>query len=232
MTMGSINLADHSFIKGMNLTADELSAIADISESISVDPETAVFRENDKSDAMYLSTSSPVKITAIITQKLEKLLYTVASDSVFGEMALLDDAPRSASARPIEPTEIIKIDRIKFLAILDTNSELGLKLMRGLYKVVTERLRSMDGAYARNIRWGLEVSGATKLDFSELISGDTPVEFALTGGERLKGRIVKVIETPHDLELTVCTNDKIYIVPYNSVSFVTFATDEKFLEEE
>ncbi len=230
--MGSFNLADHSFIKGMDLTPKELSVISDISEPISVDPDSAIFHESDKSDAMYLSTSSPVKITALITQKLEKLLYTVAPDSVFGEMALLDDAPRSASARPIDPTEIIKMDRDKFLAILNKDSNLGLKLMRGLYVVVTERLRSMDAAYAQNIRWGLEVSGATKLDFSELISGDTPVEFAFSGGERLKGRIVKVVETPHDLELTVCTNDKIYIIPYSSVNFVTFATDEKFLEEE
>lgn len=225
-------LAKHGFIGAMNLTDQEIAAVADISESVNVEAEAAVFRENDGADAVYLSTSSPVKITTLVTQKLEKLLYTVAPNSVFGEMALLDDAPRSASAYPLESCEIIRITRDKFLEILDTNAELGLKLMRGLYGVVTERLRSMDSAYAQNIRWGLEVSGATKLDFSELLSGDTLVEFALSGGEHLRGRIVKVVETSHDLELTVSASDKIYIVPYSSISFITFGKDEKFLEDE
>lgn len=225
-------LAKHGFIEAMDLTEQEIAVLADISEFVSVEAEAPIFRENDGADAIYLSTSSPIKITTLVTQKLEKLLYTVAPGSVFGEMALLDDAPRSASSYPLESCEIIRMPRNKFLKILDTNTELGLKLMRGLYGVVTERLRAMDTAYAQNIRWGLEVSGATKLDFSELLSGDTLVEFALSGGERLRGRIVKVVETSHGLELTVSASNKIYIIPYSSISFITFGKDEKFLKDE
>jgi CRP-like cAMP-binding protein len=149
---------------------------------------------------------------------------------VFGEMGLLDAGMRSASAETIDAGEIIRIPRDKFLEVLNGNAALGLKLMLGLYDVVVERLRLMDAAYAENIRWGVEVSGATKLDFSELISGDVTVEIAMTGGERLTGRIVKVSETAHDVELTVASKDKIHLVPYGSVSFITFGRAKDLLE--
>ncbi len=230
--METAALANHSFIKGMGLTDADIAVIADISESTAIEADTVIFSENDTADAVYLTTTGPVKITTLITQKLEKVLYTVPPDSVFGEMGVLDEGLRSASAEPTETSEIIKIPRDKLLGILDVNAELGLKLVRGLYGVVIDRLRTMNAAYSENIRWGLEISGATKLDFSELISGDVLVELSLVAGGSLKGRIVKVVETPHDLELTICTHEKLYIVPYSSISFITFATGEKFLEDE
>lgn len=230
--METAALVNHSFIKGMGLTEKDIVAIADISESAAIEADTVIFSENDTADAVYLTTSGPVKITTFITQKLEKVLYTVPPDSVFGEMGVLDEGLRSATAKPTETSEIIKIPRGKLLEILESNAELGLKLVRGLYGVVIDRLRTMNAAYSENIRWGLEISGATKLDFSELISGDVPVEVALNGGGRLKGRIVKVVETPHDLEVTICTHEKLYIIPYGSIVFIAFATGEKFLEDE
>ena len=134
------------------------------------------------------------------------------------------------SAKAIESGEIVKINREKFLELVDGDPELGRKLVRGLYGVVVNRLRLMDAAYAQNIRWGLEVSGATKLDFSELITGDVPVEISLTGGGQLTGRIVKVVETAHDLEFTISAEDKLHIVPYRSVSVITLGSNDRLLE--
>jgi CRP-like cAMP-binding protein len=223
-------LAGHSFIKGMHLSDDELAAVAEISDVAPFEADVEVFKEGATADALYLTTTGRVKITNLITQKLHKVLYTVPADNVFGEMGLLDEGMRSASAETLDAGEIIRVPRAKFLEVLNGNAQLGLKLMLGLYDVVVERLRLMDAAYAQNIRWGVEISGATKLDFNELISGDVTVEISMTGGERLKGRIVKVSDTAHDVELTVASEDRIHLVPYSSVSFITFGESKDLLE--
>jgi CRP-like cAMP-binding protein len=228
--MESEALAKHSFIKGMGLTEEEIAAVAAIGESRATEADTVIFREGETADALYLTTTGRVRIANLITQKLEKVLYTVPADNVFGEMGLLDQGMRSATAEALDTAEIIAIPRDRFLEVLKGNAQLGLKLMLGLYDVVVDRLRLMDMAYAQNIRWGVEVSGATRLDFSELISGDVPVEFTMNGGERLKGRIVKVNETAHDIEFTVASQDSILIIPYGSVSFVTFGKTDDLVE--
>jgi CRP/FNR family cyclic AMP-dependent transcriptional regulator len=68
------------------------------------------------------------------------LLAILGKDDFFGEFALLDEAPRSASAEAIEPTETLTLHREDFMRFLRNNPDFALHVLRTL----TQRVRNLN----------------------------------------------------------------------------------------
>ncbi|MFT3733250.1 MAG: cyclic nucleotide-binding domain-containing protein [Hyphomicrobium sp.] len=98
-------------------------------------PGEKVFLEEDTGNAMYMVRSGRVDL---ITYGI--ILENVRSGGVFGEMALIDDGPRSAAAIAAEPTEVVVIDKPTFIAVVGADPQFALKVM-GL---LATRLRRMN----------------------------------------------------------------------------------------
>jgi CRP/FNR family transcriptional regulator, cyclic AMP receptor protein len=94
-----------------------------------------VFLEEDRGDAMYMVRSGRIDI---ITYGI--VLENIRPGGIFGEMALIDDGPRSAAAMAAEPTEVVTIDKPTFLAVVRDDPKFSLKVM-GLLAI---RLRRMN----------------------------------------------------------------------------------------
>lgn len=101
-----------------------------------------VFHENDKANEMYIVLSGKIKISKLIKSgkfSYEKILATISSGELFGEMALLmPNSKRTASAYIIEDSDIIVIDRPTFYAMIRYNAEFSMKLMERM-SVYVER---------------------------------------------------------------------------------------------
>ena len=95
-----------------------------------------IFRENDIGDQAFLIKSGTVEITKVIEGK-EVVIGTLDKDSLFGEMALIDDMPRMASAKAIGNVEVIIVSR----EIIDKKIEDSDLFIKGLIRVLTERVR-------------------------------------------------------------------------------------------
>jgi CRP-like cAMP-binding protein len=93
-----------------------------------------IFVQDDDGDCMYVVRSGRVGITAG-----GAVLENVGPNGTFGEMALLDDTARSATAVAREPTEVAVIDENAFLYLVEKNPPFALDLMRRLAR----RLRRM-----------------------------------------------------------------------------------------
>ena len=91
-----------------------------------------VFREGDDGFVMYVVLEGAVKLS-VTGRSVEK----VVKGGVFGEMALIDDAPRAAAALASEPTEVVVIDKPTFLALIAEEPEFALQIM----KLMAERVR-------------------------------------------------------------------------------------------
>ena len=100
---------------------------------------TVLFEENDPGSRMYVVSSGRVKITRRLGDT-EIVLATVSDGEFFGEMALLEQLPRSATATTIEKSELIEIDEETFHTMLRDNAEIGTRMMRKL----CARLRDTD----------------------------------------------------------------------------------------
>ncbi len=67
----------------------------------------------------------------------DKTVATLGEEEIFGEMALLDHAPRTATVTTLEETELVEIDEAQFLALVRENPDFAIQMMR----LLTERLR-------------------------------------------------------------------------------------------
>ncbi len=97
---------------------------------------TVLFHEGDKGEEMYIIQSGRVKISKRI-RGVEKTLATLEKGEFFGEMAILNDKPRSASAETIEGCDMLVIDRKTFDALIRGNVEIAVRFIKRL----ADRLR-------------------------------------------------------------------------------------------
>ena len=91
-----------------------------------------IFHEGDPGDALHVITSGAVKIVLQSTDGDEAIIATVREGDFFGELALLDGEPRSATAVAIEATETATLPRDVFRGLLDAHPDLRDALLTGL----------------------------------------------------------------------------------------------------
>ena len=101
-----------------------------------------IFLEYEKGDKFYLVQSGSVKITKVI-KDVEKLLDIVYAGEFFGEMAILEDTTRSASAIANEPTVLLELRKENFQNILANNTIMALKLSKTFAKRIFDAKRRL-----------------------------------------------------------------------------------------
>jgi CRP/FNR family cyclic AMP-dependent transcriptional regulator len=100
-----------------------------------------IFEEGSTGSEMYLIHSGRVLLSVRQNETQEVPLVVLNPGDFFGEMALVDDSPRSATASAVEDnTELIVMDRARFLFMVRQQPEFALSLMHTLCR----RLRDMD----------------------------------------------------------------------------------------
>ena len=80
-----------------------------------------IFHLGDPAGLLYIITNGKIKISHASSDGQEAVLAILGKGDFFGELALLDDSPRSATAEAIEPTETLTLHRDDFLSFLDNN---------------------------------------------------------------------------------------------------------------
>ena len=95
----------------------------------------AVYREGDLGDNMFVVLSGAVDLVI-----RGKTVETVEAGGAFGEMALVEDKPRIATALVKADAKLVVIDRKRFMFLVQQNPYFALQLMN----IMAERLRRMD----------------------------------------------------------------------------------------
>lgn len=96
-----------------------------------------IFAEGDPSDVAYIITAGAVEIFKAAAAH-DVLLAVLREGDIFGEMGLIDEAPRSASARAAESVVATAVGRDEFIELALSRTEQGTALLRALF----ERLRT------------------------------------------------------------------------------------------
>jgi len=114
------------------LSGEELYPVAEIAEPVMVAAGAAVVREGDPGDALFVVASGRFSIV-----KGKAALRAIARGGTFGELALLDGAPRAASVVAESDGHLLRIPRAEFEALLDESPELS----RGVIRTLLGHLR-------------------------------------------------------------------------------------------
>ncbi len=100
-----------------------------------------IFYEGEPGLGMYIIESGSIKIFKDYDSKHKEELATLKVGDFCGEMALLDESPRSATAVAAEPTTLIGIFRPDMFSLIEKKSHLGNKILIRLAQMIAERLR-------------------------------------------------------------------------------------------
>ncbi|MEP6807181.1 MAG: Crp/Fnr family transcriptional regulator [Chloroflexota bacterium] len=91
-----------------------------------------IFHQGDLGDSLHVVTTGAVKIVLPSPEGEEAIIATLRPGDFFGELALLDGAPHSATATAVEPVETLSLARTPFHRLLDEDSGLRSALLSGL----------------------------------------------------------------------------------------------------
>ncbi|MCK4395133.1 cyclic nucleotide-binding domain-containing protein [candidate division WOR-3 bacterium] len=126
------------------LDDNELEHILNIASAKIYKEEGVIFNEGEKGDAFYVVLKGSVRISTVVPGVGEEALAVLKKGNYFGEMALIDNAPRSAAAVANEDTVLLKITDANFRNLLVNDRKLAYKLLWGLVKTFSKRLRETD----------------------------------------------------------------------------------------
>ena len=132
------------------LNNDELEAVRGIVTTYEVSKKNIVVQEGEPGDAMYIILDGSVKISYYTADGQEVVLSILSNGSFFGEMALLDSQPRSATVTTMENTRLGQIRRRDMEHLLMAKPAITLKLLSEVVSrlrrtsQVLERISTMD----------------------------------------------------------------------------------------
>lgn len=128
------------------LATAELASIAAASRRKRYPKASIVFHEGDRGDYLCVILSGRVKVSLLGSHGRETIIRTLGRLDFLGEMALIDEAPRSATVTAIEPVEVLEIVREPFLALMRQEPGLALKVMTQLARALRrtdEQIRTL-----------------------------------------------------------------------------------------
>ena len=99
-----------------------------------------LFCEFEPGDTFYMIQSGRVQIVKIMGE-IEKIIDILHPGEIFGEMAILEEAPRSASAIAVETVEALEFNRKNFEVLLRGNPQIALKLLQTFIKRIYDQKR-------------------------------------------------------------------------------------------
>jgi CRP/FNR family transcriptional regulator, cyclic AMP receptor protein len=101
-----------------------------------------LFCEFEPGNSFYLIQTGRVKISKVVKDK-EKTMDILGVGDIFGEMAILEEQPRSATATAIEPVTVLHFDRDNFVSMMMSQPQLAFKLLVVFSKRIYDAKRRM-----------------------------------------------------------------------------------------
>jgi CRP/FNR family cyclic AMP-dependent transcriptional regulator len=140
-------------LREQGLSAAELRLLAAYSKEERFPPEALIFAEGEQGDKLYIVVEGQVRISRRLLGMGEEALSFVSRGEVFGEMALIDDQPRSADARAhTTGCTVLTVDRQRLEEVLEMDPDAARQFIGLLCQILCRRLRAMND---RLVTWHL-----------------------------------------------------------------------------
>ncbi|MGK2943549.1 MAG: Crp/Fnr family transcriptional regulator [Desulfuromonadales bacterium] len=155
-----VTVEDFSTIKNSSMlqgfSDEDLSKLAVYCEIREMGEGTTVFIENMPGESLFLVKKGTIRISRMFAEGDEKTLVVLGPEDIFGEMAVIDGLPRSATARVAENAELISIKKKDLERLSQDDAALSLKLITNIVKVFSKRVREANEEYREMLIWSLQ----------------------------------------------------------------------------
>jgi signal transduction histidine kinase len=130
-----------------NLAPGELQILRSITKERKFSAGGEIFREGDPGDGVYFVKGGLVEISGLVNAGTRRVFSQLGDGEIFGEMAVIEDRPRSATATARKETEIYFIPRVEMLALLQRSPALAFNMLQE----ISRRLRDFSQLHLREV---------------------------------------------------------------------------------
>jgi signal transduction histidine kinase len=229
-----------------NLQPDELRALRSVTLERQYAAGQDIFHEGDPGDGVYVVKDGLVEISGLLNQDTRRVLAQIPPGGMFGEMAVIEHRPRSASAKAATESIVYYIPRGEMLSLIKRSPGLSLSLLQ----VISHRLREFNhvfltevvqaerlavvGRFARGIvhdlKNPLNIIGLT----SELAAKpDASAETRTQATVRIRKQVERISELVSEiLYFTQGSQDSVVLTPMDYAEFIQHVVEELWPETE
>lgn len=130
-----------------SLSPAELASLKSVTREVTFAGGSEIFKEGDAGDVLYVVKSGLVQINAVIAGGERQVLSRVPPGEVFGEFAVIDNQPRSATATAEVETSLYVVPREALVQMLTSSPQFSFSMMRE----ITQRMREFNRQYVRKV---------------------------------------------------------------------------------
>ena len=121
------------------LSASELAAIAAVTKELDYPEDYEVIKQNSVGETVFLTVEGKVSVIMERDSGREEVIDHMEGGSAFGEMALIDDSPRSATIRTVSPCRFLILHKQEFKETAMEFPRIALQICH----VLSQRLRNL-----------------------------------------------------------------------------------------
>ena len=200
------------------LSGAEIQLVLNHSTKKTVAKNTIVISEGDQSASLYVIITGKVKVFLQDGEGKEVVLNYQGPGEYFGELALLDNAPRSASVMAVQKSTFLVVSKQEFKQMLSSHPDIAFALIKGLVvrlRLLTENVKdlALTDVYGRVVKL---LSGLAQLQAGKMVIANGPTQQDIAnrvGASReMVGRILRDLTTGGYLRMegkNITINDKL-----------------------
>jgi CRP-like cAMP-binding protein len=126
----------------------DLTELTSVAELCNYPADAILCQEGEVENTFYAIVSGQVEVTKQLDQDTQKVINRPGPGSFVGEIALVQEGPRTATVRTMEPTTVLEIDRDDFVKMLYSSASMAVRIMLQ----ITPRLRDIDLSTIAHLR--------------------------------------------------------------------------------
>jgi len=138
-----------------DLEEDDLQTLMPMFTQREIPAGKTVFIENMAGESLYIVERGEVVVSKMLAEGDEQVLARIGPGEAFGELAILDEAPRMATARVSADVRVWRLARADFDLLCNDRPSAGMRLMRNLITLFCQRIRNNNQDYREMILLGL-----------------------------------------------------------------------------
>ena len=173
-----------------SLTDEELAAIAEVATEADYEDGDVIFEVGEPGSSMLAVIEGAVELVTRLSEKVEKTFATARAGATFGVLSFFDASERPGTARAIEKTKLLVFEREAVDRFSEQHPVAARKVFIALGSNMAGVVRLVIEEYRKTIRWGLEISGATRMNLDKMIGDRVKMDVELLTGTHVVGTML------------------------------------------
>ena len=136
------------------LKGEELSILRTAMREKFLNTGEVLFHEKEKGDELYIVKHGSIAVSVLLPDGDDLEISEISEGNFFGEMAIFEHAPRSATCTAKEESHLLSLGRDAFYELIRSHPGTATEIMYKMLNITTERLRNTNNFLSDMVQWG------------------------------------------------------------------------------